>query len=73
MISTLDPDLARSVINWPSGPGSGTAIQVYGDADPNPYPKETFTDPQHWISFLLGFLSLVAVACPVMPVYPICH
>jgi hypothetical protein len=30
---------------WPSG--SGSAIQDYGSADPNP--KEIFMDPQHWI------------------------
>ena len=38
-----DPDPAGSVINWPTG--SGSVIQIYGSADPDP--KEIFTDPEH--------------------------
>jgi hypothetical protein len=33
-----------SANNW--FPGSGSLIQDYGSADPDP--KDLFTDPQHW-------------------------
>ncbi len=54
----LDPAPARSVINWPHGSVSGTAIPNYGAADLDPYPKETFTDPQHWILVSSAFSFL---------------
>jgi hypothetical protein len=42
-----DPDPAGSVFNLPPGSAeSGSVMQVYGSADPDP--QEMFTDPQHW-------------------------
>jgi hypothetical protein len=46
-MSRMDPDLARSIINWP--PGTGSVIKDYeSDMDP----KEIFADPQHWLEQL---------------------